>query len=68
MNTLINMDDIRQERLSEDPILSLKYLNKIHETRNLSHASRNPWSLRSWKGKHLTLPEVKLLVENPRVG
>ena len=64
---IINMDNIRHERLSEGPILNLnRRVNIIHETRNLSHVSRSLWPLRSWKNKQCNIP--KLLAENPRVG
>ena len=58
------MDNIRQERLSEGQVLNLnKNLNKIHETRNLAHASRNMWSLRSGKSKQCKIPRSKVISE-----
>ena len=66
---IINMDDIRQERLSKDPILNLNKRHIKFTKQGTWHTGKEIYGLSGLeKVNSATFPEVKLLAENPCVG
>ena len=64
------MDNIRQERLRESPVLSLNKRLKIKFTKHeICNTRQEIYGLEGLeKVNNATLPELKLLAQNPRVG